>query len=375
MNNLNIELHLIQNFAPSCLNRDETNAPKDCDFGGVRRARISSQSIKHAVRNNFKTNPAISVGHRTKHLKDLLTERLQDNQYDPKKLSQYLDDFIAAYFSKMDKAKGKEHLTSVLLYLGESELQHITSLIVDGLETGKKFQKDKSVEAELKSMAKAADIALFGRMMAENPELNIDAACQVAHAFSTHRVDMDFDFYTAVDDLNPKEETGAGMMGNTGFNSACFYRYSLVNWRQLLENLDGDRETALGVMRAFIEASVLAIPTGKQNAFAAQNLPLFGLFILRKNGAPCSLANAFARPVNVIQSLDEDLVGRSIESLNDFYDRYQKTYGSDDVVSESLFNIADGERLASLKDRDAGSLKAAITETMEALGRAAAEEE
>ena len=51
-----IELHMIQNFAPSNLNRDDTGAPKDCDFGGVRRARISSQCFKRAVREEFSKN-------------------------------------------------------------------------------------------------------------------------------------------------------------------------------------------------------------------------------------------------------------------------------------------------------------------------------
>lgn len=271
MTKINFELHLIQNFAPSCLNRDDTNSPKDCEFGGVRRARISSQAIKRSVREMFKTDPAISTGSRTKHLKDLIVKRVLCDAEPDEKQTEYIEEFIKIYFSKLDSKKTE--LTAVLLYLGDNELDYIAGILKEGLEQNKKFKKDKAVEAELNKMVKAADISLFGRMMAANPNLNVDAACQVAHAISTHRVDMDFDFFTAVDDLNQGEETGAGMMGNTGFNSACFYRYSLINLEQLIENLDGDSKLALDVIKAFAEASIKAIPTGKQNSFAAQNPP------------------------------------------------------------------------------------------------------
>lgn len=362
-NNINIELHLIQNFSPACLNRDDTNSPKDCEFGGVRRARISSQAIKRAIRDMFKADPVLPVGYRTKHLQDLLVSRVMGGQEPDEKQIEYIDSFTTEYLSKMDKKKTNQ--TAVLLYLGDNELDYIANLLKEGLEEGKKFKKDKKIETELAEMTKAADISLFGRMMAENPGFNVDAACQVAHAISTHRVDMDFDFFTAVDDLNPSEETGAGMMGNTGFNSACFYRYSLINWKQLQENLAGDRKLSIDVIKNFMEASIKAIPTGKQNSFAAQNPPMFGLFVVRKNGTPCSLANAFVKPVYPRQ--DADLVANSVAELATFHNNFKKVYGDGDIVCEALFHLTDGKNLGELAQADCGSVKAAIETSLKAL--------
>ena len=179
-------------------------------------------------------------------------------------------------------------------------------------------------------------------MLAEQPGRNTDGACQVAHAISTHKVDMEMDFYTAVDDLNPEEETGAGMMGVVGFNSACFYRYALVDRDQLARNLASkanrkqgkwteeltadDYREADKVSRAFLEAMVYAIPTGKQNSFAAQNLPSFGLFVRRRGGVPVSLANAFATPVRPTKQKD-DLVGLSVAALTNHWDELKEVYG------------------------------------------------
>lgn len=118
---------------------------------------------------------------------------------------------------------------------------------------------------------KAVDLALFGRMVADRPELGVDAAAQVAHAISTHKVDREFDFYTAVDDLNPREEAGAGMMGDVEFYSATLYRYAVVDLKKLLENLQDDRELALKGALAFFKAFALTLPSGKQNSFAAHN--------------------------------------------------------------------------------------------------------
>ncbi|GFP20300.1 CRISPR system Cascade subunit CasC, partial [Candidatus Hakubella thermalkaliphila] len=190
-----------------------------------------------------------------------------------------------------------------------------------------KLKVDDEIKDRIKRAQITDDIALFGRMLAEQPGRNTDGSCQVAHPISTHKVDMEFDFYTAVDDLNPKEEPGAGMMGVVRFNSACYYRYALVDRDQLARNLASKTERTNGawiqaletndyeesdkVIEAFLEAMVYAIPTGKQNSFAAQNLPSFGLFVRRKDGVPISLANAFCKPVRSTKDAD-DLVGLSV---------------------------------------------------------------
>lgn len=383
---MKIELHLIQNFAPSCLNRDDTNQPKDCEFGGVRRARISSQCTKRAVREYFREQSLCDVGTRTKRLKHKLLERLPDLGATPEELSSAVDAFLATYYSKPDSKRPGE--TAVLLYIGEPEIEEAARCVSelwpqlreaaadDQKTAGKRAKKDRrSLSADpetsrrLRHAGLSADIALFGRMLAELPDMNVDAACQVAHAISTHKVDMEMDFYTAVDDLTPESETGAGMMGVTGFNSACFYRYALIHRRQLVVNLGGDEGLANQVIEAFLLGSVHAIPTGKQNSMAAQNLPSFGMFVVRNGGAPCSLANAFAEPVRVLPGRDEDLIGRSVEALAGYWTRLQAVYGGDGMLGTSLFHDGREQRLGELAPSDKGSVTAAVAATMEAVQR------
>ncbi len=209
-----------------------------------------------------------------------------------------MNTFLAQFYSKMDGQK-----TAVLLFVSQEEMSTAVRLVEEhwtSLSAGKQVEKKEAeaAAAELDKAKTSADIALFGRMLAEQPGRNTDGACQVAHPISTHKVDMEMDFYTAVDDLNPAGETGAGMMGVVGFNSACYYRYALVDRDQLARNLSrktgrnngawaqelqaDDYEEADKIIEAFLEAMVYAIPTGKQNSFAAQNLPSFGLFVRRR---------------------------------------------------------------------------------------------
>jgi len=293
-----IEIHMIQNFAPSNLNRDDTNNPKDCTFGGVRRARISSQCIKRATREHpvFEANTKVPTATRTRYMTRLLVKALTDSGK-PFEDVQAIAEAFAAQYSKMDK-KEKDR-TSTLVYLSTDEVQSIAETLLknwdDLAEGGAPNVKNlaKDIVKVTKDRTSAPDIALFGRMLASEPKLNIDAACQVAHALSTHRVSMEMDFFTAVDDLHTRDETGSAHMGVTGFNSACFYRYARIDWRQLLTNLDNDIALARRTVEGFLRASALAVPTGKQNSFAAQNPPSLALAVTRTDGQSWSLANAF----------------------------------------------------------------------------------
>ncbi len=236
-----IELHMLQNFAPSCLNRDDTNSPKECEFGDYRRARISSQCIKRSIRKYFKSAsliPPENLAKRTLLLADNLTQRLVKQGKPEEQAMQVVKKVIQGINLGLDD-NGK---TQYLIFIGEKEIAQMAELIiqqwdvlassVEKGETNKK-KKDESLKgfSDILTGGKAADLALFGRMLADLPTKNIDAACQVAHAISTHKVGVEFDFYTAMDDLKTAEdEPGAGMMGTVEFNSACFYRYANIDW-------------------------------------------------------------------------------------------------------------------------------------------------
>lgn len=347
---MKIEIHLLQNFAPSCLNRDDTNTPKECDFGGVRRARISSQCFKRAIRQYFKATNAISTADRTKELARVLAERVEGA--DPKVIKEVL-----AGLAKMD-AKSPEY-TSVLIFAGPDEIEALAQCVKNGVTDAKK------VQAAVLEARTSPDVALFGRMLAEAPDNNIDAACQVGHALSTHAAALEMDFFTAVDDLNTRDDVGAGMLGYTGFQSACFYRYALIDVAQLQKNLGGDGATAKKAVEALLWAFCEAEPSARQNSMPAHNPPSMGLFVVREKGVPTSLVNAFCKPVS-IRSGDPDLVGASIQALEGYYGRLGAVYGTFDGATQAVFWDGSGT-LGRLAAFDKGSLREAIATVREAL--------
>lgn len=298
MNAKTIELHLLQSFPPSCVNRDGNNSPKDCTFGDVRRARISSQCLKRAIRQaeSFAETVGEAIADRSKQMRDkklipyLLKKGL--GQTDAEKTA---DDFRRE-LAKDDK---KPNLTSVGLYFGDHELFSL----LDAYRGGDKRWKEKGKR-------KSADVCLFGRMLAEAADLNVDAAAQVAHAISTHKLSQEMDYWTAADDLKDRsggEDAGAGMLGTAEFNASLFYRYACINLGELGRNLgekteagewpNGSELTAK-TAKAFLLASYDAIPTGKLNGHAHFIPPVFALAVARRRGMPMNLCNAFLDPVS-----------------------------------------------------------------------------
>ena len=346
-----IEIHALQNFAPSNLNRDDTGAPKDALFGGTRRARVSSQCLKRAVRQHFsgliEQNVLASedVAWRTKRILDALTKSLVDKGRPEAEAAEKSRLALAA----MELTVKDDGKSEYLLFLGQREISGIANIIdekwdsitaaeagpTEGKKSGKaKKQAAQNADPELKKAldkvfngGKAVDVALFGRMLADMPEKNQNAACQVAHAISTHSVEREFDFYTAVDDLKPEDTSGADMMGTVEFNSACFYRYAVVDWEKLVANLQGDTVLAGKGLCAFLEGFVVAEPTGKQNTFAAHNPPEFIAVSVRRNTAPRNLANAFETAV--FTKKGESLTRKSAEELAKKAKALQSAFGGD----------------------------------------------
>ena len=332
---MKLELHILQNFAPSNLNRDDTGSPKDCELGGVRRARISSQCYKRAIREAFVTHRLLDEGERatrTKRLVEAVAERVV--AVTKTDLDQAKGAVVRALGGGGLKADGETWKTQYLLFLPSRTIEQLAALVIEHLEVltpsaaepeepkadkgakgkaGKSKKQEKAdakdevptdlrkqIERLLADGSRTPELGLFGRMIADAPEWNVDAACQVAHAISTHRVSMEFDFYTAIDDRKREDTSGSDMMGTIPFNSACFYRYLVVDVADLAKNLGGDQAAAAQARKtlaALLRAAVLAIPSGKQNSMAAHNPPSFILVDVRDGGAPRSLANAFVDPV------------------------------------------------------------------------------
>lgn len=368
-----IELHMVQSFAPSNLNRDDTNNPKDCTFGGTRRARISSQCIKRAIRLHpaFAEETGLEPATRTRLLAKGVMELLLKRGKPEEEAKKAAEQLTANLLGKMDT---KDTLQSAVLYYASPEEKADLAQIALGnweaLISGTKDQTtlNKSLDGfrkKWKDRTSAPDIAMFGRMLASSANLNIDAACQVAHALSTHRANMEYDFFTAVDDLQQKEDSGAGMMGITGFNAATFYRYATIDFEQLVKNLDGDVDLAKKTVRGFLKASALAIPSGKQNSFAAQNPPSFMLVVVRKNAGTWSMANAFEKPVNSYG--ETSLLDASIEALDGYWQEVQGFF--EDPAEPIVAMVGTDAKLKNLTGKRAATLTEWIEKVVDEINK------
>ncbi len=359
-----VEIHALQNFAPSNLNRDDTGAPKDALFGGTRRARLSSQCLKRAIREYFKAQNKEWVADRTKRVVDALNDRLSGvlkdhRDFSAENLAKAIEVAVTSLGSKKKVKVDKERKTDVLLFLSPKEIDSLAQSIQDSyadLLKAKPSEKvieslNHAIDGENRSRL-SVDVALFGRMLAVMPEKNQHAACQVAHAISTHAVEREFDYYTAVDDLKPEDTAGADMIGTVEFNSACFYRYAVVDWEKLIENLQYEKELAGKGLRAFLEGFIVAEPTGKQNTFAAHNPPEFVAISIRRNGSPRNLANAFETAIRTKK--DESLTQKSAQSLVTKAKLLKTAFGGEEKTFVLNLVNADikefGEKAASLSE-------------------------
>lgn len=330
-----IQLHLLQNYAPSNLNRDETGSPKDAIFGGVRRGRISSQCLKRSIRRSAIFEDAFAADNllakRTKRLPALLNGALINLGVDEETRAAIVarSPEIGQESAKTDtkKVDPEKAETRQLIFMGAGEVDAIAAkLVALYQEVGSKkwsTLKIGDITDRLRGeLPRSVDIAMFGRMTTSDAFEDVQAAVQVAHALSTNALAQEFDYYTAVDDLSG--ESGAGMIGDIEFNSSTYYKYFNIHWEQLVHNLGGDTEVALRSVAALVQAAALAQPSGKQNGFAAQNLPDFVLAEVSPLNLPVSYANAFLKPVR--QTHTQSLLAQSVEALRDYVMRITPAY-------------------------------------------------
>ncbi len=326
-----IELHIVQSFPVSCLNRDDVGAPKTAVFGGAPRARVSSQSWKRAIRLHARYNsPEHFAGQRGHFAAEKLEHTLLSKGVDPK-IAREESASIVTFLGKQDKKYKDAHKSAVALYLSPGEIEAIADAAVRDIEESEKVQlkrgnlKKALGETRPRDMA---DIAMFGRMVADDHSLTLEGAAFFSHAISTHRVSNEIDFFTAVDDLKPDESEGAGHMGTLEFNAACYYRYAGINLDLLadkdhLHHLTPDDRKA--VVTTFLRAIVEAVPSARHTSMFAATRPQFILGLHRKSGQPLSLANAFEKPI----WSSDGLVEKSREALEEHYETLKKTYGLD----------------------------------------------
>jgi len=341
-----IQLHVLTSYPPSNLNRDDLGRPKSATIGGATRLRISSQSQKRAWRTSDLFSSALKghVGVRTKMMGEHVYTELVKKGVKDKQAHEWAG-MIAKQFGelrgKREKANEQLHIEQ-LAHFGPQEQAAIDAL-VETLAQTQSAPTDEQL-ALLRGPQAAVDIALFGRMLAAKPRFNIEAAAQVAHAFTVHRADVDGDYYTAVDDLRPRDEDlGAGHIGETGFGAGVYYLYVCINRDLLDRNLAGDTELRNRALEALLQAITQVSPTGKQNSFASR---AYASYVLAEKGdaQPRSLSLAFVKPM---RPNDGDQVSAAVRALTEKCENMDKVYGPCAGARRSM-NAETGE--GSLKD-------------------------
>ena len=348
-----VDIHIIQNLPPSCVNRDDSGSPKSAIYGGVRRLRVSSQSWKRAARLYFDDLlDASDVGVRTKRVAGVLAAKIAE---DAPELTESALSLAEGVFKtakiKLSPPRGKKNApqeSGYLMFLSAGQIGRLAELAITSARGGEAL--DARTVKKIFKEAHAVDIALFGRMVADDTDLNVDAACQVAHAISTHAAENEYDFFTAVDDEKSRseeeEDAGAGMMGTVEFSSATMYRYATVNLDMLVKNL-GDGEAALRALEVFIKGFCLSMPTGKQNTFANRTVPETVVVSVRED-QPVSLVGAFEKPIP--QDADHGYVDRSVESLVRYSSTIEENYGLRPLAS-LVVALQDSEAVSSVGER------------------------
>ncbi|HVC38127.1 MAG TPA: type I-E CRISPR-associated protein Cas7/Cse4/CasC [Gammaproteobacteria bacterium] len=335
-----VQIHLLVSYPPSNLNRDDTGRPKTAMIGDANRLRVSSQSLKRAWRTSdvFEKTLQGHIGVRTKEMGEEIYRALLEKKVTEKNAREWAK-AMAGQFGKLKSDKKSDNNQDLhieqLAHFGSEEQAAMMSLVDKLAASG-----TAPTEDDLKLLRKprqAADIAMFGRMLASSPAFNVEAAVQVAHAITVHKVAVEDDYFSAVDDLNRGEEdVGAAHIGEAGFGAGVFYLYLCINRELLLENLGNDASLTAKTLEALVHAATKVSPTGKQNSFASR---AYAAYALAEKGdqQPRSLAQAFLKPV-----MGGDMLARAISEMKKRYENFDKVYGAC-ADSRYQFDVETGE--------------------------------
>ena len=333
---LYVDFHVLQTVPPSCINRDDTGSPKTAMYGGVLRARVSSQAWKHAMRKDFAENTPLDVGKRTKKAAELVKEQILALDPEQKKADKMAKDALKHVNITSNDKKG----TDALVFISSAQAKALAELAVEGCTNDEKYE-----EAMIKNPS--ADMVLFGRMVAQKASLNYDAAAQVAHSISTHAVKNEYDYFTAVDDCQT-DSTGAGHLGTVEYNSSTLYRYATVNVMELDGKLGA--EQAAETVRAFGEAFLFSMPTGKQNSFANRTLP-DAVYVTIREDQPVNLCGAFERAVpRSMQGYAEPSKAALAQYAQQMYSSFAETPAQSFTVGSGLEALAPAQTAKAMLD-------------------------
>ena len=309
-----IEFHILQSFPVSCLNRDDVGSPKTCMIGGATRARVSSQCWKRAVRLQLHEF-GVTLGIRTKKVAERLAAEIQ------KRVPEQEKAFECA--SKIAASISDDSLTFLTDLEYQKLAEYAESIAFDPSKVNEK-EAQKVIKKLHAAVFDGLDIALFGRMVAKASTMNVEASASFSHAFSTHAVDNELDFFTAIDDKSEGDEARSAHLGANEFNSATYYRYVSLNLVQLAETLGlQDAESIQTAVRTFIQALYVAVPAARQSTMSASRFWDYARIYVRRGQR---LQASFEEPVRA--GSDGGYLAESIQRLKADLDLKEKQAGS-----------------------------------------------
>lgn len=331
-----IELHIIQTLPANCVNRDDLNSPKRMNFGGIERTMVSSQAWKRATREYQRQKmPECINGIRTTKAYSLFVKEFIKNDYDEEIAKTKAFEVYSTLFPNKSLTMENVEANDVIQFISPKEIEVITKIAIEiSAETGGKIKNLKSAltKAAKQAVGNSADISIYGRMMASTPELDVEAAIYATPAFTTHGANINFDFYTAMEELQNENNNGAGNMGHVEFSAGTFYRYSGLSVDQLEENLktlEGltneelqNRKTK--IIKGWVEATIRSMPNARQHSFTAAGIPALIIGTYRDAATPIQYAEAFEKPAKPEHNKTEGYTEASAKKLIDYHNFIQE---------------------------------------------------
>ncbi|MFJ9446384.1 type I-E CRISPR-associated protein Cas7/Cse4/CasC [Kitasatospora sp. NPDC101235] len=400
---VHVDVHILQNYPYSNLNRDRWGRPKQAQYGGSTRSRTSSQHESRTRRGAVETATGI-VALRTRHVPELVADTLTRRGWNeeialaagrmmipaaqitglglndagttnallflPDTAIDALADVADAHKAAITKAKAAadkdEKAAKTSRGRGKKPAAGEASDTADTDADTEDEQAASAVFATLAEHAKDAippadvrtilatrnaSIAAFGRMLANEPGSEVRGASHTAHALTTHQVEPELDFYDAIDDV--QHTHGAAHLGEQHYSSGVYYAYNSLNIPLLLTNLDQDWDDVVQeIVRAYLRAAALEPQPAKATSTAPFTLPHL-LYIAVRTDRPVSLVGAFETPV---PATEDGYLPESIHRLDAHAAAVHEFLGTSGLAAHAHAGLTDaklpalGERIHPVDD-------------------------
>lgn len=352
-----LQIHFLTSYHATLLNRDDAGLAKRIVFGGAPRLRVSSQAQKRHWREWLTRQTELPSGIRSRHIFSReLRRRLLDSGIEEDLAQSLIFHLANGIFRAAGEKDAIDKQTLSMrqpIFFGKPEIDYMFTLLKEAADTGDEKSAKAYLDARLKSgkqnftaLVRSAGLqnpveglesALFGRFVTSDILSRVDAPVHVAHAFTTHALETEVDFFTVVDDLLQDDETGAAHANDTELGAGIFYGYVAVDVPLLVSNLTGcepsdwqeaDHDETKSILNLLIHAIATVSPGAKLGATAPYAR---AECVLLESGTaqPRSLANAFLQPIRP-GAHGRHPMEQSVEALGEYLTKLEAMYGTSD---------------------------------------------